>query len=315
MRPVKRWTALALLFLTALILLAGCGGAAGQDDEIVYLIGMSQANLGEPWRVVMNNDIKAEAAKYPNLRVIFTDAAQDSQKQVRDVEKLLALGIDLLMISPNEAEPLTSVIEKANQTVPVIVIDREIKSDNYTLFIGADNREIGRKAGEFVAACLGPGGGSVVEIGGLPGSMPATHRSEGFREVIAQHPNIRIIDTVIADWLRDKAEDILYEKLPTYPHVDFIYAHNDPMALGAYRAAQRLGIDDIMYVGIDGLPGPEGGIQLVQDGVFKATFVYPTGGGEAVEYAVKILNHEPDLPKRLALESSIVTIDSAADVQ
>ncbi|MCL1855554.1 MAG: substrate-binding domain-containing protein, partial [Clostridia bacterium] len=177
----------ALLSALLLALLpGGCGPAGPWDeaDEVTFLIGMSQANLGEPWRVVMNSEIKDEASKYPNLRVIFLDAAQDSQRQVRDVEKLLGYGIDLLMISPNEAEPLTPAVEKAYQSIPVIVIDREIDGDGYTMFIGADNRQIGRMAGEFVAGLLGEAGGRVIEVMGLPGSVPARHRSEGFREAI-----------------------------------------------------------------------------------------------------------------------------------
>jgi ABC-type sugar transport system substrate-binding protein len=292
----------------SLIFLIGCSGipnSSNNEDEIKYLVGMSQANLGEPWRVVMNDDIKLEAAKFNNLKIIFTDAAQDSQKQIRDVDKLLSFGIDLLLISPNEAEPLTPIVEKAYQSIPVIVIDRDIKSENYTMFIGADNKDIARQAGEFAVECLGEKGGNIIEIQGLPGSIPAKDRSEGFREIINKHSNIKIIDTIVADWLRDKAEDELIKKLNNYDSkIDLIYAHNDPMALGAYRAAQRLGIKDIMYIGIDGLQGKDGGIQMVSDGILKATFVYPTGGKEAVDYAIKLLNHESNFQKRLTLESN-----------
>ena len=289
------------------VLLCGCSaGRRPEEDEITFLIGMSQANLGEPWRVVMNAEIKAEAAKYANLRVIFTDAAQDSRKQIQDVENLLGYGIDLLLISPNEAEPLTPIVEKAFQTIPVIVIDREIEGDGYTMFIGADNRQIGRMAGDFVAELLGEAGGRVIEVLGLPGSVPAQHRSEGFRDVISRHGEIGIVETVVADWLRDKAEDELLSVLPQTPDIDVIYAHNDPMALGASRAADQLGITGIKFIGIDGLPGPNGGIQLVADGILQATFIYPTGGREAVEYALALLEHREGIPKRLTLESNIV---------
>lgn len=298
---------IAGIIVFSLAFLPACGNGLNTEadkDEIKYLIGMSQCNLGEPWRVVMNNDINAEALKHKDLRIIFTDAAQDNQRQIKDVEKLLSLGIDLLLISPNEAAPLTPIVDKAYHAgIPVIVIDREIKSENYTMFIGADNKDIGRQAGEFAVECLGKNGGSIIEIQGLPGSIPAIDRSVGFREIIAQYPNIKIVDTIVADWLRDKAEDELSKKLGDYDNIDLVYAHNDPMALGAYRAAQRLGIGDIMYIGIDGLPGQDGGIQMVDDGILKATFIYPTGGKEAVDYAIKILNHEENIPKRLKLES------------
>lgn len=294
--------------LLAVLLLCGCGSTERlEEDEVTFLIGMSQANLGEPWRVVMNEEIRAEASKYPHLRVIFTDAAQDSQKQIQDVEKLLGYGIDLLMISPNEAEPLTPVVEKAYRSIPVIVIDREIEGDGYTMFIGADNREIGKMAGEFVAELLGEAGGRLIEVLGLPGSVPAQHRSEGFRDVVARHKGLRIVESVVADWLRDKAEDEMLETLARHPDVDVIYAHNDPMALGASKAAQKLGMDGVRFIGIDGLPGSDGGAQLVADGILQATFIYPTGGREAVEYAISLLEGKTGVPKRLTLESSIIT--------
>jgi galactofuranose transport system substrate-binding protein len=281
--------------------------ARKSDDQVKYLIGMSQANLGEPWRVVMDKEIQKEASKYKDLKVIFTDAAQNSQKQVKDVEKLLGYGIDLLMISPNEAEPLTKVVQKAYKSIPVIVIDRDIESDDYTLFIGANNELIGRQAGQFIVKLLGLRGGNVVEIQGLPGSKPAKDRSKGFREVISKYKDIKITDTIVADWLRDKAEDEVNKRIKNYSNVDIIYAHNDPMALGAYKAARKFGLNNIKFIGIDGLSGPDGGKQMVSDGILKATFTYPTGGKEAVDYAMKILKGEKRLPKRVTLESSEIT--------
>lgn len=304
---MKRACAKIFAALLLLLLLGGCEAAKRpEEDEVTFLIGMSQANLGEPWRVVMNEEIRAEAAKYPNLRVIFTDAAQDNQKQIHDVEKLLGYGIDLLMISPNEAEPLTPVVEKAFETIPVIVIDREIEGDGYTMFIGADNRVIGKMAGAFVSDLLGEAGGQIIEVMGLPGSVPAQHRSEGFREAVASNESIDIVESVVADWLRDKAEDELLPALTRHPGVDVIYAHNDPMALGASKATRRLGLEGIRFIGIDGLPGPDGGAQLVADGTLEATFVYPTGGREAVEYAIRLLKGNMEVPKRLTLNSSII---------
>lgn len=295
--------------------LSGCSLHAGSEEdvgEIRYLIGVSQANLGEPWRVSMNRDIQEEAGKHKDARVIFTDAAQNSQKQIRDVEKLMKQGIDLLIISPNEAKPLTPIVEAIYRKIPVIVLDREIESSNYTMFIGADNRLIGRKAGEFVSRMLGEKGGNVVEIAGLLGSTPAKDRSDGFKEGIAGNDSIRIVGTVTADWLRDKAEDLVREKLRQWPKVDVVFAHNDPMALGAYKASSALGKQGIRFIGIDGLSGPGGGIQLVKDKVLAATFIYPTGGKEAVQNAFRILNHEPNLPKRITLDSINVTEDNVS---
>ncbi|MFP5111532.1 substrate-binding domain-containing protein [Bacillaceae bacterium C204] len=277
-----------------------------KTGEIKYLIGMSQANLGEPWRVVMNEEIKKEAARHEGAKVIFTDAGQSSQKQISDVEKLLGLGIDLLIISPNEAEPLTPIIRKAYKKVPVIILDRDIISDDYTMFIGANNKLIGQKAGIYAAQLLGQKGGNIVEISGLPGSLPAQERSEGFKNEIKGHPNIVIVKTLVADWLRDNAENTFRTYLRNHSDIDLVYAHNDPMALGAYRAAMAAEKKDIQFVGIDGLPGKNGGLELVEKSILQGTFTYPTGGREAVQYALKILQNK-DVPKRLTLESKKIT--------
>jgi ABC-type sugar transport system substrate-binding protein len=255
----------------------------------------------------MNEEIKEEAKNYRDVRVIFTDAAQNSQKQVRDVEKLLQEGIDLLIISPNEAAALTPVVTEAYKSIPIIVLDRAVEGSSYTLFIGPDNKSIGRQAGQFIVDLLGNEGGNIIEIQGLSGSPPVRDRSEGFREIVEQHSNIKIIDTIIGDWLRDRAEDKIKEVIMRYPKIDVVFAHNDAMAQGAYIAVTKLRVKGIKFVGIDGLPGPNGGIELVRQGILKGTFVCPTGGKEAVQYAIRILNREKNLPKRVILASHIVT--------
>lgn len=184
-----------------------------------------------------------------------------------------------------------------------------IIGDDYTMFIGADNKLIGLKAGQFVSELLGPQGGNVVEITGLPGSPPAKERSDGFREAIAKYDNIQIVKTLVADWLRDSAEGKFSTYLAQNANIDLVYAHNDPMALGAYRAGHSSGFKNIIYVGVDGLPGQNGGLDLVNKHILKGTFIYPTGGKEAVKYALKIL-HQEKVPKRVTLESIKITGDN-----
>lgn len=276
--------------------------------EVTYLIGVSQSNLGEPWRIKMNEDIMAEAKKHEGLKVIFTDAAQNSQKQVEDIRSLIAMGIDLLIVSPNESEPLTDIVSETYEQMPVIVLDRSINSPDYTLFIGADNYLIGQKAGAYVANVAHGKPLRILEIEGLPGSTPAHERSSGFNDYIGDHDNLTVVHTITADWLRDKAEDLVAEKLllKTLPSFDLVYAHNDPMALGAYKAATAAGLHDKTYIGIDALTGPEGGITLVEEGILNCTFTYPTGGAEAIVYALEILGGQmPDM-KQITLTSDII---------
>jgi len=286
----------------------------GPDGE--YLIGMSQANVAEPYREQMDDDIRAAAAEIDQFEVVFADAAQDNSKQVSDVENFLTQGIDLLIISPNEAAPLTAIVERVhNEGVPVIVLDRKIESEAYTQFIGADNAEIGRAAGEYVATELLPDGGRVVELKGLPGSTPAQERAEGFREGIAANPGVEIIAEGVGDWLREKGQSQFEAILQAEPSIDVVYAHNDPMAEGAYLAADAAGrAGEMKFIGIDALPIPSGGIKAVEAGRLSATFVYPTGGSEAVATAEQVLLECADVDQKQILETELVTADNAADV-
>ncbi|MFN8579951.1 MAG: substrate-binding domain-containing protein [Gemmatimonadaceae bacterium] len=287
--------------------MAIAAASCGRQQKGKFLIGFSQANLGEPWRVAMNAEVEKRAKDYPDLEFVYADAQQDNAKQVADVENFLRQKIDLLIISPNEAKPLTPVVRRAFEAkIPVIVLDREIEGDSYTTFIGANNREIGKAAGEFAAKVLN-GKGDIVEIKGLPGSTPARDRSDGFREAIAAFPGIKIIHDPVANWLREEAVTQMEAALAAHPHIDLVYAHNDPMAVGAYLAAKAKGRDaEMKFIGIDGLPGLDGGEQAVKDGKLAATFVYPTGGTEAVDIAAKILKGET-VPHRITLPTRTIS--------
>lgn len=313
------------------LILAACGGqqapAASSGDEAAapakkdkYLIGMSQANKGEPWRQAMNDQIAAAAAQHPELEVVFADAAQDNAKQVADVENFIQQGIDLLIISPNEAAPLTDVVAKAyDQNIPVIVLDRKVNGDKYSMWIGADNKLIGKKAGERVAQWCKDNGHSpcnVLEIRGLEGSTPAKERGDGFREGIAGNADVSIIASQNADWLREKAIPVSQAMFQANPDVHVVYAHNDPMGEAAIISAQNAGLDlsKMFFVGIDALPTPDGGVKSVMDGRLSATYVYPTGGAQAIDWAVKILEEGAKPEREIVLETEEVVKDNAADV-
>jgi ribose transport system substrate-binding protein len=216
------------------------------------------------------------------------------------------------MISPNEAKPLTPVVERAFKAgIPVIVIDRGIEGESFTTFIGADNYEIGRQAGAHIAEIL-QGKGSIVEIRGLPGSPPAVDRSRGMHDAIAGHPDLRIIHSPVANWLREEAMAQMEMALAAHPRIDLVYAHNDPMAVGAYLAAKAKGRDgEMKFIGIDALPGLDGGRQAVADGKLDATFVYPTGGREAVDLAARILKGGT-VPHRVVLKTEKIMRTSSA---
>ncbi|MEC3981409.1 substrate-binding domain-containing protein [Amycolatopsis sp. H20-H5] len=284
----------------------------GPDGK--FTIGMSQANLGEPYRVRMDDEVRRAAAGVPGFTVNYADAAQDNAKQVEQVETFLTQQIDLLIISPNEATPLTGVVKKAyDKGIPVIVLDRKVDGDAYTTFIGGDNVDIGKQAGQYFAEKLLPQGGKIVELKGLAGATPAKERADGFAAGIAGK-NIDIIATADADWLRDKGQQQAEALLKAHPDAQAIFSENDPMAEGARLAAQNAGKPTLPIVGIDGLPVPEGGIKAVEAGRLSATFIYPTGGTEAVAAAKKLLIDCQQVEKKQTLGTRLITKENATQV-
>jgi ribose transport system substrate-binding protein len=288
---------------------AKCGGPNGR-----YTIGMSQANVAEPYRQRMDDDIRTAAATVPQFTVNFADAAQDNSKQVEQVDNFITQQVDLLIISPNEATPLTAPVKRAyDKGIPVLVLDRKVDGDAYTEFIGADNVDIGRQAGQYFANVLLPHGGKIAEVRGLAGSTPAKERGNGFAQGIQGH-NIEIVATQDGDWLRDKGQQQADAILKAHPDIQAIYSQNDPMAEGARIAAQNAGRPDLPITGIDGLPIESGGIKAVEAGRLSATFLYPTGGREAIDAAKQILISCRPVPKTQTLGTQLVTQANAAQV-
>jgi ribose transport system substrate-binding protein len=312
MRKIKKLSLpfLALVLIPALVFVPGCGKTepavpkGGEDKKAskTYTIGMSQCNLGEPWRVEMNARIQAAAEKHPNLKVIFKDAQNDTLKQRAHVEEFVSAGVDLIIISPKEAQPLTEPVAKALEAhIPAIVLDRRLLGDKFTCFIGADNTKIGHAAGDWIVKKLG-GKGKVVELKGLMTSTPGQDRDSGFRQAVAGS-GLEIVFEADMKWLEPDARKEMESALSRFNRIDCVYAHNDPGAHGAYLAAKAAGREkEMLFVGIDALP--QEGVAYVQQGILDATFQYPTGGEEAIEAALKILNGE-SVPKEITLGSRV----------
>lgn len=308
---------LLLIMLCAAVVLTGCAKKTEPNEPATqtkakWIIGMSQCNLGEPWRVQMNADVKAAAQGNPDLQVIFKDAQNDTLKQQAQVEEFISAGVNLIIISPKEAAPLTPVVAAAfEKGIPVIVLDRRVLGDKYTCFIGADNKKIGKAAGKWIVEKLG-GKGKVVELKGLMTSTPGQDRHSGFREGIKDN-GIEIIFEADMKWLEPNARKEMESALARFPQIDLVYAHNDPGAHGAYLAAQAAGREkDILFVGIDALP--QEGQAYVQQGLMSASFEYPTGGKEAIETALKIFDGE-QVEKEIVLSSRVFTKDKVEAIE
>jgi len=280
--------------------------------EKPWVIGMSQCNLGEPWRVQMNADVEAAAKKHPELKVIYKDAQNKTEVQQAQVREFVSQGVDLLIISPKEAVPLTKPVAEAyDKGIPVIVLDRKVQGDKYTCFIGGDNVMIGREAGKFLVKQLG-GKGNIVELKGLMTSTPGQERHHGFMQG-SKGSALKIIFDADCHWLEPDAQKEMNSALSRFEKIDAVYAHNDPSAHGAYLAAKQEGKGrekKIIFIGIDALPHE--GIKYVEQGILAATFQYPTGGADAIDIALKILKGE-QVEKNIILGTRLFTKETLPD--
>lgn len=279
-----------------------------------FTIGMSQCNLGEPWRVQMNADIKREADKHPEIRVIFKDAQNDNSRQIAHMNEFIQAGVNCIIISPKETAPLTPVVKTAyDSRIPVIVLDRRVNGSRYTSFIGADNKRIGKALGKYVAKLLG-GKGNVVELKGLMTSTPGQDRHSGFLQGI-DGTQLRIVFDADMKWLEPNARKEMESALARFDKIDVVFGHNDPGAHGAWLAAKAAGRETQMrFVGIDALP--QEGQVYVKQGILSASFEYPTGGKEAIEVALRAMNGY-GVEKEITLKSRYFTkenVDKGGEV-
>ena len=281
-----------LLCLLALLHVAGCG-----DRHPAYVIGVSQCS-DDDWRTQLNMEICREAQFYPNVSVEVRTANDDSRQQIRDIDALTARDVDVLVVSPNVVDDITPAIDRArDKGIPVILVDRRTRSQQCTAYVGADNYDIGRQAGEYIAHRL-QGKGKMVEITGLSASTPAIERHKGMMDVLQRYPDIQVVAQADAGWLENRAETVFDSLLHLYPHIDLVFAHNDRMAAGAYHAALRQGREKgMLLIGVDALPGEGRGVDMVARGQLDATFIYPTGGDKVVQVAMTFCKASPTSTK------------------
>lgn len=258
-----------------------------------YRIGVSQCSDDE-WRHKMNNEIVREALFYDGVEVEIRTAKDNNRNQIADIKYFIDKKVDLLIVAPNEAAAITPVVEKAyRQGIPVVVIDRKILSDKYTAFVGADNYEIGKDVGQYILNRL-HGKGKVLEITGLEGSTPAMERHKGLTDVLKEESGIEITASVDGAWLQSVAGEKMDSVFQTNKNIDLVFAQNDRMAIGAYLSARQQQLEkEMLFVGIDALPGKEYGVEQIINGVLDATFIYPTGGDKVVQVAMDILEKRP----------------------
>lgn len=321
---------IAAIFATIAIFTTACGTEAGQETESAaptqaaaetdapaerVVIGFSQANGGDVWRVNQTNNVRDYCTEYiPGAEVIVTDAQGDEAKQDADVDDLIARGVDVLLLTPLTADALTPAAERAlDAGIPVITLDRAVNVA-VTQHIGADNKLIGRTAAEFIAETLFNGeGGRIIEIQGVLGASATTDRHDEFVAWLEENaPNVEIVANQTGEYRREPALDYMEDMLQRFGpgEFDVVYAHNDEMALGAVQAledADRL--DEVAVVGID---GQNEAIQAIADGKIAATFTYDNAGKEACESAAKLVNGE-EIDPEWVLETNQIDATNAEE--
>jgi signal transduction histidine kinase/DNA-binding response OmpR family regulator len=281
-------------YVVIFLLVTGCISDLGIKKEKSMVIGFSQCTMVDEWRKAMVAEMQREIVFFRdyNIKFIVKDANDDNNKQISDIKELVKNGIDLLIVSPNEAEQLTPTVEDVyNKGIPVIVIDRKINSPNYTAFIGADNLAIGREAGYFANELL-KGRGKILEITGLKGSTPAIERSKGFHEIIDKNPLIITTKIIEGAWLEEKTLKITDSLFYSFNDFNLIFAHNDFMANAASKSTRKHNIKPYL-IGVDGMNTTNGGVNMIINGFIDGTILYPTGGDKAIQVAVEILSGKP----------------------
>lgn len=308
----------ALFAMLALVLPMVPGKAGAQQDGWPkpgesFVVGFAQDTMENDWRIAQVRDVERALAAYPVIRFVYTDAQGSTAQQILHIEQMADDGVDVLITSPRDAELMAPVIAEVEaRGIPVVLLSRRVEGDAFTTFIHADNREIGRQAARFLAEATG-GQARILMLQHIPTTTPAIGRTEGFKEVLAEHPGMRIVATRRADSLRGKAILAVEEVLAEGIQFDAIYAQSDSMAAGARLALEAAGIDpaSIPIVGIDYISEAR---EAIRAGTQAASFTYPTFGREGAEAAVRLLKGET-LPKEVVVPSVLVTRDNVDEVE
>lgn len=300
--------AISLLIIIAFLSQISCTSKA----EKKYRIGISQLGEGDEWRKDMKENLYRELVFYPDIEAIYRQADYNSQTQVKQIRELLGQDIELLIVCPYESQPLTPIIDEAyHKGIKVVIVDRNINSESYNSYIGADNWQVGNFAGIYAARHLN-NKGNIIEITGLQTSTPAREREKGFSDAIKKNPGIVVRKIINGDWLEGSVEKQLPPLIDTLKNVQLIFAHNDVMARTAAKICKEAGLDHIKIIGVDALPGT--GLNLVEDHTLLASVLYPTGGSEAIRIADKLLRNE-NVARKNILETIVVDSTNAIMLQ
>ncbi len=301
----KKLITLVMAAVLSLSVLSGCGRV--RTTEVTRLIGVSLANLTDEWRIVLKNELEAEAEKYPGLKLIFTDAGGDVRKQKNDMKELRDYGAELLIVSPVDVEELMSEVEDIyNDGMPILLLDRAIKGFDYTCFFGADDGLLVKQQIEAVSLLTGKAADEKITVLNILMDNYTGRQRLGMLKAAAG-ANMEIRQLVVKKGTRDETEDVLLQRKALLEDVDLILTQNDYMAYGASLALDKLSRDDIKILGVDGFVGIGGGLDMVKRGLIDATIICPTGAVQALGYAISYLDGDRNGAKQIINRNTLVT--------
>ena len=289
--------------------------ACSSDNDNRYRIGFSEC-VGGAWREKVNREMISAQHLYNNVvDVDITNADGNSALQLRQIDSLVASGIDLLVVAPNGYEDVVPAIVRARQRgIPVILFDRKADTNDFTAYIGGDNIAAGTAMAHYALAIIQERNYDhvprILEITGGSASSPAIDRHRGFSSVLAKANGISY-SYVNTDWTSEDSYKTMAAYLKSHPTPDIVFCHSDLAAFNARKAAVDAGVaKDIRFLGVDGLPGKGNGIEAVEKGILAGTYIYPTHGEQIVRLALDILQKKPYKRENI-MRSVIVTPDNA----
>lgn len=245
----------------------------------------------------MNAEMERELLLHPEMSITHRIAYGSNELQCAQIDSFIRERVDLLIVSPNEAEEVKPAVTRAYRAgIPVIVADRRVSGDDWTAFIGGDNYRVGQMMAEWLIDLQAEKEEpiQVLEVAGLSGSTPATLRHQGLIDRLSQMDGIQPqIATVIGVWYKEDAYKVVSEYLSKNKHLDAIVAQNDLMAIGSAEAVRdAIGYNEnsIHIMGVDGIML---GLQAIMNGTIECSATYPSRGDMIIETAAKILAGEP----------------------
>ena len=273
------------------IFYCSCMDAEKRD---IIRVGFSQCISDHEWRKAMNHSMEVEASLQSNVELTIFSSNYNTDKQIEDINQMIDEGYDAIIVSPLEPNSIVPVIERAYDAgIPVVLIDRKVNTDKFSTYVGGNNLEVGRDVGNYILSATKKKA-NIIEIKGGDNSSPVIERSLGFHQIVDANESTNLllsIEGTIYGTPKERfamALDSLGNE-----QIDYVFAFNDLMAHQAWQVARQKGLESgIKFIGVDGLNGDEGGINLVRTGILEASILYPTGGSEALQLAIKLANGE-----------------------